>query len=189
MQPLVEAIGYQSPSIRVPYSCAFYAAWGIELVHSAVKRCYKFQPLLSRAEVNKIAVTHTFRNDRASKDLGYKVVVKREEGVKRMGEYLVQDQLQRTREGRRPRNVMGCIVAVGLLFLLSLLALGVLVVWGEEGALAELTSRLMPAGLADAATNMAKTVSNLVTAPFMSSPSNSTAFTAPRNGQPLFQPR
>ena len=36
-------------------------AHAIELVHWAVAPVYNFQPLLSRAEVNKVAVTHYFQ--------------------------------------------------------------------------------------------------------------------------------
>jgi nucleoside-diphosphate-sugar epimerase len=82
-RPLVEGFGHKYPSISVPYWIMFYVAHLIEIIHSIVHRVYNFQPLLTRAEVNKIAVTHFFSINRARQDLGYKPLVCYKDGIQK----------------------------------------------------------------------------------------------------------
>eukprot|EP00124_Ichthyophonus_hoferi_P004092 Ihof_evm1s411 gene=Ihof_evmTU1s411 len=60
-RPVIEGLGYTYPTIRIPYIVAFYLAIVIEMLHRLIGPIYNFQPLLTRAEVNKIGVTHYFK--------------------------------------------------------------------------------------------------------------------------------
>ncbi|TSK38384.1 Thrombospondin type-1 domain-containing protein 4 [Bagarius yarrelli] len=70
-RPLVEALGYPFPKLRLPVSLVYFFAFLTEMVHSAVSRFYNFQPLLTRAEVYKTGVTHYFSIEKARAELGY----------------------------------------------------------------------------------------------------------------------
>ncbi|XP_026519491.1 short-chain dehydrogenase/reductase family 42E member 1-like [Terrapene carolina triunguis] len=71
-RPLVEGLGYQFPTIRLPLSFVYFSAFLTEIVHFLVGRLYNFQPLLTRTEVYKTGVTHYFSMEKARKELGYK---------------------------------------------------------------------------------------------------------------------
>uniref|UniRef100_A0A8C8RD57 Short chain dehydrogenase/reductase family 42E, member 1 n=1 Tax=Pelusios castaneus TaxID=367368 RepID=A0A8C8RD57_9SAUR len=70
-RPLVEGLGYQFPTIRLPLSMVYFFAFLTEMVHFLVGRFYNFQPLLTRTEVYKTGVTHYFSMEKARKELGY----------------------------------------------------------------------------------------------------------------------
>jgi nucleoside-diphosphate-sugar epimerase len=73
LRPLVEGLGYTHPWLPLPVSIAYYIAYVTE---GAIKVLQKFgcgfQPMLTRAEVFKVGVTHYFRLDKAKKDLKYR---------------------------------------------------------------------------------------------------------------------
>ncbi|XP_053904503.1 short-chain dehydrogenase/reductase family 42E member 1 [Malaclemys terrapin pileata] len=71
-RPLVEGLGYQFPTIRLPLSFVYFSAFLTEIVHFLVGHLYNFQPLLTRTEVYKTGVTHYFSMEKARKELGYK---------------------------------------------------------------------------------------------------------------------
>lgn len=72
-RPLVEGLGYSFPKFKLPISLVYVFAYLTELVHSFVgKYIYNFQPLLTRTEVYKTAVTHYFSMRKARDHLGYK---------------------------------------------------------------------------------------------------------------------
>ncbi|XP_074864580.1 short-chain dehydrogenase/reductase family 42E member 1 [Carettochelys insculpta] len=71
-RPLVEGLGYQFPTVRLPLSFIYFAAFLTEMVHFLVGHLYNFQPLLTRTEVYKTGVTHYFSMEKARKELGYK---------------------------------------------------------------------------------------------------------------------
>lgn len=57
------------------------------MLHRILKPVYFFQPLMSRAEVFKVGVTHYFKPDNSRKLLNYYPIVSPEEGQRRMCEY------------------------------------------------------------------------------------------------------
>ena len=48
---------------------------------------YNFQPLLTRAEIYKISVTHYFKPDKARDELGYRPLVSMKTGMDRVVQY------------------------------------------------------------------------------------------------------
>ncbi|KAK2571853.1 Short-chain dehydrogenase/reductase family 42E member 1, partial [Acropora cervicornis] len=71
-RPLIEGLGYSFPRIKLPISLIYMFAFLTEMVHFFVaKYIYNFQPLLTRTEVYKTAVTHYFSMEKARSHLGY----------------------------------------------------------------------------------------------------------------------
>jgi len=71
-RPLVEGLGYTFPKLKIPITLVCIFAFLTELVHLFVgKYIYNFQPLLTRTEVYKTAVTHYFSMKKARSHLGY----------------------------------------------------------------------------------------------------------------------
>lgn len=62
----------------IPYAIIYRVAWVCEKLRI---------PLLSRAEVNKVARTHYWKTDRVRTELGYRPLVSRQEGLRRMYTY------------------------------------------------------------------------------------------------------
>lgn len=94
MRPLVEGLGYSYPTITLPYTLVYAMAWLIEYIHLFVGRVYNFQPLLTRAEVNKTGITHYFKITKAQRELGYEPKVKPAEGMARLVESFVEKEKQ-----------------------------------------------------------------------------------------------
>ncbi|XP_039349427.1 putative short-chain dehydrogenase/reductase family 42E member 2 isoform X4 [Mauremys reevesii] len=69
--PLFEKLGCSPPWIRIPTCFVYVAATAMEYLHLTLKPVIEFTPLLTRNEVRNIAVTHTFRIDKARSQLGY----------------------------------------------------------------------------------------------------------------------
>ncbi|TFK02117.1 pleckstrin homology-like domain family A member 3 [Platysternon megacephalum] len=67
--PLFEKLGCSPPWIRIPTCFVYVAATTMEYLHLALKPVIEFTPLLTRNEVWNIAVTHTFRIDKARNQL------------------------------------------------------------------------------------------------------------------------
>ncbi|KAL4240509.1 hypothetical protein ACF0H5_001300 [Mactra antiquata] len=74
-QPLIEGLGYPMPSIYIPLSVIYFIAFLTEWLHYVISCVYNFQPLLTRTEVYKTGVTHTFSIEKAKKHLGYKPTI------------------------------------------------------------------------------------------------------------------
>ena len=72
--------------IWTPYSVLYFFGWLTERTYFILNRCFgiSFEPLLSRAEVNKVARTHFWKTDRVSSELGYAPIVSRSQGLSRM---------------------------------------------------------------------------------------------------------
>ncbi|KAM4833456.1 short-chain dehydrogenase/reductase family 42E member 1 [Thomomys bottae] len=70
-RPLVEGLGYEFPSTRIPLALIYSLAFLIEMAYFLLGRLYNFQPFLTRAEVYKSGVTHYFSLEKAKKELGY----------------------------------------------------------------------------------------------------------------------
>ncbi|KAK3532631.1 hypothetical protein QTP86_027374, partial [Hemibagrus guttatus] len=71
MTPLFERLGYTRPLIRLPVSLVFSAAFLMEQLHLALRPVMETPLLLTRNEVRNIAVSHTFRIEKARKELGF----------------------------------------------------------------------------------------------------------------------
>ncbi|XP_064617969.1 short-chain dehydrogenase/reductase family 42E member 1-like [Liolophura sinensis] len=70
-RPLVEGLGYDFPSIKLPMILVYFLAYLTEWLHFFIGHIYNFQPMLTRTEVYKTGVTHYFSVKKAKRDLGY----------------------------------------------------------------------------------------------------------------------
>jgi nucleoside-diphosphate-sugar epimerase len=71
LNPINAALGMPRPRVWVPVGVALALAWLCEIVSIALRPFCTLSPLLTRAEVYKVAITHTFSNARALEYLGY----------------------------------------------------------------------------------------------------------------------
>ncbi|XP_069838083.1 putative short-chain dehydrogenase/reductase family 42E member 2 [Dendropsophus ebraccatus] len=71
LHPMFEKLGFPDPWITIPSSLVYAAAFILEYLHLLLRPFVSLDPLLTRHEVMKIAVEHTFRIDRARKELAY----------------------------------------------------------------------------------------------------------------------
>ncbi len=62
---LLVALGYPYPDLCIPTGMMYYIAWTIESIHKIINPIYPFQPLMTRAEVWKVGVTHYMNPKRA----------------------------------------------------------------------------------------------------------------------------
>ncbi|XP_060592780.1 short-chain dehydrogenase/reductase family 42E member 1-like [Ruditapes philippinarum] len=69
--PLITGLGYPMPSLRLPISLIYFVAFLTEWLHYLISYVYNFQPLLTRTEVYKTGVTHTFSIKKARDQLEY----------------------------------------------------------------------------------------------------------------------
>ncbi|OCT84511.1 hypothetical protein XELAEV_18022664mg [Xenopus laevis] len=70
-RPLVEGLGYKFPSLRFPLSLVYFFAFLTEWIHFFISPVCDFQPILTRAEVFKTGVTHYFKIEKATRELGF----------------------------------------------------------------------------------------------------------------------
>jgi nucleoside-diphosphate-sugar epimerase len=80
---IVERVGFVQRDLWLPYSLVFAMGRGVELAYRLVHRCYDFDPVLIRSEVNKTALTHWFSLEAARRDLGYKPMFDTSVGLER----------------------------------------------------------------------------------------------------------
>ncbi|XP_070703256.1 putative short-chain dehydrogenase/reductase family 42E member 2 [Pempheris klunzingeri] len=71
LTPLFEYVGYSRPLINVPVSVVYSAAILMEYLHIILRPVIEVPLLLTRSEVRSIAVSHTFKIDKARRELGY----------------------------------------------------------------------------------------------------------------------
>ncbi|XP_077305124.1 putative short-chain dehydrogenase/reductase family 42E member 2 [Lithobates pipiens] len=69
--PMFEKLGFPDPWIPLPSSLVYVVALILEYAHLMLRPFVDINPLLTRNEVMKIAVMHTFRIDKAQRELGY----------------------------------------------------------------------------------------------------------------------
>ena len=120
----------------VPTALMLRVAHGIEVSHRVATRWLparlQFAPFLTRAEVLKVGREHWMRMDRAKNELGWEVVVDREEAVRRCVDWYGRAGYGRgaewetmagkqKREKRWTATVLGPIVAILLVLLSALL--------------------------------------------------------------------
>ncbi|XP_036797394.1 putative short-chain dehydrogenase/reductase family 42E member 2 [Oncorhynchus mykiss] len=71
LTPLFEKLGYSRPLIHLPVSLVYSAAILMECLHLALRPIVEIPLLFTRNEVRNIAVSHTFKIEKARRDLGY----------------------------------------------------------------------------------------------------------------------
>ncbi|XP_071318953.1 putative short-chain dehydrogenase/reductase family 42E member 2 [Trachinotus anak] len=71
LTPLFEKLGYSRPLINLPVSLVYSAAILVEYLHVALRPMITVPLLFTRSEVRNIAVSHTFKIDKAHRELGY----------------------------------------------------------------------------------------------------------------------
>jgi nucleoside-diphosphate-sugar epimerase len=83
---IVETAGCPPPSIRVPFSAAYSAAWLAEKAHTALGR--SGEPPITRFLVSQLAKSRWFNISAARRDLGYTPQVSLAEGLARLAQAL-----------------------------------------------------------------------------------------------------
>ncbi|XP_049601045.1 putative short-chain dehydrogenase/reductase family 42E member 2 [Syngnathus scovelli] len=71
LMPLFERLGYSRPLINLPVWLVYSAAVLVEYLHLLLRPVMEVPLLLTRSEVRNIAVSHTFKIDKARRELGY----------------------------------------------------------------------------------------------------------------------
>ncbi|XP_055367003.1 putative short-chain dehydrogenase/reductase family 42E member 2 isoform X2 [Betta splendens] len=71
LTPLFNKLGCRRPLINLPVSLVYSAAIVVENLHLALRPLINVPLLFTRNEVRTIAVNHTFKIDKARKELGY----------------------------------------------------------------------------------------------------------------------
>ncbi|XP_016391986.1 putative short-chain dehydrogenase/reductase family 42E member 2 [Sinocyclocheilus rhinocerous] len=71
LTPLFERLGYGRPLIHLPVSLVYSAAILMERLHVALSPIMEIPLLLTRNEVRNIAVSHTFKIEKAQRELGF----------------------------------------------------------------------------------------------------------------------
>ncbi|KAG2455295.1 D42E1 reductase, partial [Polypterus senegalus] len=66
-----DKLGYRRPFIHLPFSLVYAVATVSEHLHLALRPVFEVPLLFTRNEARTIAVTHTFRIDKAQKQLGF----------------------------------------------------------------------------------------------------------------------
>jgi len=85
-RPLLEARGAPFPWLKVPVFVMLCLAFFLEnLYRLSAFIGLHIEPFLTRAEVYKVGITHTFSIDKARRDLGYSPRINSVEGSKEMG--------------------------------------------------------------------------------------------------------
>lgn len=86
LAPLFVAVGGEAVNFYIPTSIMLWVGLILEWVYqwSALRPIFEVIPLLTRAEVNKVGVTHFFKMDKARRILNYKVLVPHPEGLNRL---------------------------------------------------------------------------------------------------------
>lgn len=122
-EPLAQMVGVPYVGwLWIPYHVMWAVGWAVEIFcsvyHAGTGR--DIEPLLTRAEVDKVARTHFWRTERAQHLLGYKPIVTRRDGQARMYAHF-QAQLQKEGYPRKGTNAVLLIIAVTLAFFYALL--------------------------------------------------------------------
>ncbi|XP_034566636.1 putative short-chain dehydrogenase/reductase family 42E member 2 [Notolabrus celidotus] len=71
LTPLFEKLGYSRPLINLPVSLVYSTAILVEYLHIFLRPVIEVPLLFTRSEVRNIAVSHTFKINKARQELGY----------------------------------------------------------------------------------------------------------------------
>jgi nucleoside-diphosphate-sugar epimerase len=115
-------------TVWLPYRLLYFFGWLTELFYRLSHRLCRcsFEPLLSRAEVNKVARTHFWQTQRVTAELGYRPIVSRQEGLRRMFQYFAQ---QLRAQGYPKRYQRACARLQSAVYVLLPLLAHLLVLW------------------------------------------------------------
>ncbi|XP_030645528.1 putative short-chain dehydrogenase/reductase family 42E member 2 [Chanos chanos] len=117
LTPLFERLGYSRPLIHLPVSLVYSAAILMECLHVALRPIVEIPLLFTRNEVRNIAVSHTFKIEKARQDLGFNPK-----------KYSLADSVDQYLQSRPPRTKSSHLTKDHLLPLLLLLLLGMVTV-------------------------------------------------------------
>ncbi|XP_026064750.1 putative short-chain dehydrogenase/reductase family 42E member 2 [Carassius auratus] len=112
LTPLFERLGYGRPLIHLPVSLVYSAAILMERLHVALSPIIEIPLLLTRNEVRNIAVSHTFKIEKAQRELGF-----------RPKKYSLTDSVDQYLRSRAPRSAVSF---PNTLYLFLLLLVGVI---------------------------------------------------------------
>jgi nucleoside-diphosphate-sugar epimerase len=113
MNSLISGLGYDSPSIKVPFILILRLAYLLELLSFILRQIgFASTPFLSRAEVRKCGTCHFFNIELARSVLGYDPPISYDEGMRRTIAWF-NDHGYR----RRSNNTSRWILLLGLSFL------------------------------------------------------------------------
>jgi 3beta-hydroxy-delta5-steroid dehydrogenase/steroid delta-isomerase len=76
-RPMIEALGYKLPKMKVPASLLYFIGWIGEITH----RFGGPRPAMSRLEIHNLTTSFIFKTDLARKELGYRPVVQHRGGM------------------------------------------------------------------------------------------------------------
>uniref|UniRef100_A0A8C7X7K6 Short chain dehydrogenase/reductase family 42E, member 2 n=1 Tax=Oryzias sinensis TaxID=183150 RepID=A0A8C7X7K6_9TELE len=71
LTPLFEKLGYSRPLIHLPFSLVYSAAIMVEYLHLILRPVIEVPLLFTRSEARNITVNHTFKIDKARRELGF----------------------------------------------------------------------------------------------------------------------
>ncbi|XP_043105978.1 putative short-chain dehydrogenase/reductase family 42E member 2 isoform X1 [Puntigrus tetrazona] len=115
LTPLFERLGYGRPLIHLPVSLVYSAAILMERLHVALSPIMEIPLLLTRNEVRNIAVSHTFKIEKAQRELGFSPE-----------RYSLKDSVDQYLRSRPPRSAASLLNTRFLFLLLLLLLTGVI---------------------------------------------------------------
>ncbi|XP_041826107.1 putative short-chain dehydrogenase/reductase family 42E member 2 isoform X2 [Melanotaenia boesemani] len=119
LTPLFEKLGYKRPQINLPVSLVYSAAILVEYLHVILRPVIKVPLLFTRSEVRNITVSHTFKIDKARRELGYKPKP-----------YSLTDSVELYLKNRKPRSSSSLTSKLPQTFILLLLGLSLmLLMW------------------------------------------------------------
>ncbi|KAG5832235.1 hypothetical protein ANANG_G00288930 [Anguilla anguilla] len=121
LTPLFEKLGYSRPLIHLPFSLVYSAAVLMECLHVALGPVVEIPLLFTRNEVRNIAVSHTFKIEKARQDLGFAPL--KYDLADSVDQYLKTRLLQPCPLWSRPQSLAPPWVLVLLVLLVSLAAL------------------------------------------------------------------
>ncbi|KAJ8344930.1 hypothetical protein SKAU_G00291230 [Synaphobranchus kaupii] len=122
LTPLFEKLGYSRPLIHLPFSLVYCVAVLMECLHVALGPVVEIPLIFTRNEVRNIAVSHTFKIEKARRDLGFSPL--KYDLANSVDHYLKTRPLQPCPLWSRPQSLARpwALVLLGLLVLLVSLA-------------------------------------------------------------------
>lgn len=114
-RPIARVLGVPHCLVRMPVAPVFAAAWLCELLCAWLRPFASLEPLLTRAEVQKVATHHTFSNTKAAALLAYKPRFGSEEGMQRVAAAFAKSKLAEELAAAQLRARSRCATACALL--------------------------------------------------------------------------
>jgi len=92
MEPILERLGERLPprSRSIPYPVMFSLGAAMEAAAVLCRPFFRFSPTLTRSSVRFVCHDHTFRGDKARRDLGYDPIYGETEAIERTAEYFAK---------------------------------------------------------------------------------------------------